>query len=89
MSSGVLWFQSQGVTMKFPPRPPNKTETSFHKMVLYQQFGNAGTTTREGAAIMEDDTDDGGVAGFLGEASPNYAFSPCLDELIDRGGKVV
>ena len=42
-----------------------------------------------GAAIVEDDTDDGGVAGFCWEASPNYAFSPCLNELIDRGWMVV
>ncbi|KAL9099006.1 MAG: hypothetical protein Q9163_005432 [Psora crenata] len=92
MSSGMLWFQSQGVTMMFPPRPPNMTEISFHKMILYQQFGNGGVTMREGicgAAIVEDDTDDGGVAGFFWEASPNYAFSPCLDELIDRGWMVV
>lgn len=92
MSSGMLWFQSQGVTMMFPPRPPNITEISFHKMMLYQQFGNGGVTMREGmcgAAIVEDDTDDGGVAGFFWEASANYAFSPCLDELIDRGWVVV
>ena len=68
------------------------TKTSFPKVVLYQQFGNAGATMREGirdAAVVEDDTDDGGVAGFFGEAFRNYAFSPCLDELIDRGWKVV
>ena len=92
MSSGMLWFQSQGVTMMFPPRLPNMTEIPFHKMVLYQQFGNGGVTMREGicgAAIVDDDTDDGGVAGFFWQASPNYAFSPCLDELIDRGWTVV
>ena len=92
MSSGMLWFQSQGVTMMFLPRPPNMTEISFRKMMLYQQFENGGVTVREGicgAATVEDDTDDGGVAGFFWEASPNYAFSPCLDELIDRGWTVV
>ncbi|KAL8918001.1 MAG: hypothetical protein Q9172_005592 [Xanthocarpia lactea] len=94
MSSGMLWLQSQGVTLMFPPRPPNTTEIPFHKMMLYQQFGNTGggTMMREGirgAAIVEDDTDDGGVAGFFSEASPNYAFSSCLDELIDRGWMVV
>ncbi|KAI4212427.1 MAG: hypothetical protein LQ351_004859 [Letrouitia transgressa] len=92
MSSGMLWFQSQGVTMMLPKRPSNMTEIGFHKMILYQQFGNGGVTMREGicgAAIVEDDTDSGGVAGFFWEASPNHAFSPCLDELIDRGWMVV
>lgn len=78
--------------MILPPRPPNMTEIPFHKMLLHQHFGNGGVTMREGicgAAIVEDDTDDGGVAGFCWEASPNYAFSPCLNELIDRGWMVV
>ena len=82
--------------MMFPPRRPpnNTTKIPFHKMVLYQQFGNhgGGASMRKGirgAAIVEDDTDNGGVAGFFDEASPHYAFSPCLDELIDRGWMVV
>ncbi|KAL2037318.1 hypothetical protein N7G274_010007 [Stereocaulon virgatum] len=92
MSSGMLWFQSQGVTMMFPRRPHNMTEISFHKMILYQQFGNGGMERNEGtcgAAIVEDDTDDGGVAGFFWEAYPHYAISPCLNGLIDRGWMVI
>ncbi|KAL8859232.1 MAG: hypothetical protein Q9178_004170 [Gyalolechia marmorata] len=96
ISSGMLWLQSQGLTLIFPsPHPPNNntTEIPFYTMMLYQQFGyNADVTMmREegirGAAIVDDD--DGEVAGFLAEVSEHYAFSPCLDELIDRGWMVV
>jgi len=37
-----------------------------------------------GAALVEDDSEEGGVAGFFQNGNSYYALSPCLDEFIDR-----
>ena len=41
-----------------------------------------------GAALVEDDEDGGGVAGFFQEANDDFALTPCLDEFIDRSWSV-
>ena len=92
MSSGPTWLQSQGITLKCPPRPLGVGQKPFHISRLYQKLGNGDDDMQEdicGDAIVEGDTEEeGGVAGFLVEASAHFAFSPVLDELIDSGWEV-
>lgn len=93
MSTGVVFLQAQGLTLVMvPPRPENSPDTQFYMMRMYQGFGATGALPRDGvcgAAIVEDETDDGGVAGFVQYGYGDWIFSPCLDEIIDRSWSVV
>ena len=42
-----------------------------------------------GTAIVEDNTEDGGVAGFVQHGNSDWVLAPCLGELIDRSWGVV
>ena len=92
MSTGLVFMQAHGLSMEIPPRPPNVEEIKFFKMTLCRGFGALGAVAREGicgAAFVEDDSEEGGVAGFFQNGNGDYAMSPCLDELIDRSWEVV
>ena len=92
MSTGVVFLQAQGLTLMIPPRPENSTDIQYHKMRTYQGFGAIGTLPRDGlsgAAIVEDETDNGGVAGFVQYGYIDCIFSRCLDELIDLSWSLV
>ena len=92
MSTGVVFMQAQGLTLDIPPRPRDMNEIDFFKMRIYRGFGALGTVPREGicgAAFVEDDSEEGGVAGFFQNGNADYALSPCLDELIDQSWNIV
>lgn len=61
-------------------------------MKIYRIFGsNMAQPQPEicGAAIVEDDSDEGEVAGFFSEGNSDFALTPCFNELIDRGWALV
>ena len=41
------------------------------------------------SSLVEDDTDEGGVAGFSQTGNTNFGFAPVLDKFIDRSWRVV
>ena len=92
MSTGAVFMQAQGITLDIPPRPPSMTAIRFSKWKIFRGFGALGAVPREGicgAAIVEDDTGDGGVAGFFVHGNADFAWPPVLDEFIDRSWNVV
>ena len=92
MSTGMVSLRAVGITMQVPPRPARTTEIQWTDWNLFDGFGQINTILRGGiygAAIVEDDVDDGGVAGFFHQGNGEWASSPCLDELIDRSWSVV
>lgn len=61
-------------------------------MKIYRSFGSNIAQSRSGicgAAIVEDDSDEGGVAGFSSEGNSDFPLTPCLNELIYRGWALV
>ena len=92
MSTGVVFMQSQGLTLDFTSRPQNSTNIPYYKMRIYRALGSINAVPRAGvcgAAIVEDETDEGGVAGFFQNGDDDFSLSPCLDELIDCSWSVV
>jgi hypothetical protein len=92
MSTGVMYMQAQGLALDIPPRPQPYTDITFAKMRIYRGFGVMTALPRDGicgAALVEDDSEEGGVAGFFQDGNSYYALSPCLDEFIDRSWAVV
>ena len=92
ITTGVVYLEVHGSTMACPRRPPDVTEIEFYDWKIYRGFGALGIVPREGicgAAIVEDDSEDGGVAGFVQHGDPEWISSPCLGELIDRSWDVV
>ena len=92
MSTGIVYMQAQGLALDIPPRPQFCTDITFAKMRIYRGFGAMAAVPRDGicgAALVEDDSEEGGVAGFFQNGNSYYALSPCLDELIDRSWGVV
>jgi hypothetical protein len=85
-------MQCHGLSMDIPPRPRPLTEITYVEMKIYRGFGAMTVVPREGicgAAIVEDDADEGEVAGFFQKGNSFYAISPCLDEFINRSWGVV
>ncbi|KAL9100873.1 MAG: hypothetical protein Q9163_003800 [Psora crenata] len=79
MSTGVVYMQAQGLTLDIPPRHKSTTEITFSKILICRQFTATGAVPREGgygAALLEDDTEKGGVAGFFQIGNEDFAFSP-------------
>lgn len=92
MSTGMVSLRAIGITMEVPPRPARMTEIEWSDWNLFDGYGQINTVLRDGicgAAIVEDDTDNGGVAGFFQKGIGEWASSPCLDALIDRSWSVV
>jgi hypothetical protein len=92
MSTGLVYMQAQGLSLDIPPRPQNGTNVTFVKLRIYRCFGAMAAVPRDGvcgAALVEDDSEEGGVAGFFQNGNSHYALSPCLDEFIDRSWGVV
>jgi hypothetical protein len=92
MSTGVVYMQAQGLTLDISPRPQGCTGISFAKLRIYRGFGAMSAVPRDGicgAALVEDGSEEGGVAGFFQNGNPHYALSPCLDEFIDCSWGVV
>lgn len=92
MSSGMVFFRALGITMELPPLPAQSTKIEWMDWKLFDGYGQIDTVLRDGicgAAIVEDDVDDGGVAGFFHRGNGMWALSPCLDVLIDRSWSVV
>lgn len=92
MSTGCVFMQFQGTTLAIPRRPPNLTAIHFSTLRIFRGFGALESSPREGSCgspIVEENSEDGGVAGFFQEGNDEFAFSPCLDELIDRSWSVV
>ncbi|KAL2801742.1 hypothetical protein BJX63DRAFT_416672 [Aspergillus granulosus] len=95
MASGAVYLKVAGIKDRCPPRPAgiNVPFTEFITENIYHLYGPA-SSNREGvygAPIVVDDNKDGGIVGFfqLGADGSAWALSPCLDDLIDRGWKVV
>ena len=92
MSTGVVFMQAQGTTLDIPSRPSSMTDIRFSKMKIYRVYGGLSSMSREGicrAPLVEDNSDEGGVAGFFVHGNADYALAPCLDEFIDRSWSVV
>ena len=91
MSTGVVFLMAEGIALDTPKRPAGMTEIRFSKCGVYRIFGAVQDVQREGvcgAAIVEDDTDEGGVAGFFQMGNAYFGFAPVLDELIDRSWSI-
>ncbi|KAL8941733.1 MAG: hypothetical protein Q9216_002061 [Gyalolechia sp. 2 TL-2023] len=92
ISTGMVFLRAAGITMELPPRPARTTEIEWTGWNLFDGFGQINTELRGGicgAAIVEEDVDDGGVAGFFCHGHGQWALSPCLDELIDGSWSVI
>jgi hypothetical protein len=92
MSTGAVFMQAQGITLDIPPRPSSMTAIRFLKLRTFRGFGALGSVPREGicgAPFIEDDSDEGGVAGFFVNGNAHFALTSCLDEFIDRSWGVV
>ncbi len=92
MSTRVVFMQAQGLTLDIPQRPQPTIDITFFKRRIYRAFETIGAAQREGvcgAALVEDDTEGGGAAGFFQNGNSDFALSPCLDELIDRSWSMV
>jgi hypothetical protein len=97
MSTGAVWLQNLGVRLLEAARPipegsSHPVMIEFSECFINRVYGATGSTAVEGicgAALVEDDVDTGGISGFFQLANENYAFSPILDELIDRSWSVV
>ena len=94
MSTGIVFFQSQGITLHIPPRPQNNPAITCTQMydqgIVWRNFGTVSAVPRVGvcgAAFVSED--DGGVAGFFQLANDDFAFTPCLDDFIDRSWSLV
>ena len=92
MSTGLLFLFLRGVSLYQARRPsPNPIQIDFCKWTtehVFRLIGPAGGSTKDGicgAAIVEDDPEMGGVAGFFQLANDEICLSPVLDEFIDRG----
>jgi hypothetical protein len=92
MSTGAVFMQAQGISLEIPSRPPFMTAIPFPKWEIFRGFGALGSVPRQsicGAALVEDDSDQGGVAGFFEYGNEYFALTPSLDEFIDRSWNVV
>jgi len=92
MATGLVFLRDTGVVDESPPRPGGIIIpfAQFQTSNIYKCIGPIGGVVRDGvcgAPIVVDDADDGGIVGFfqLGEENCEWAMSPCLDDLIDRG----
>ena len=76
--------------MEYPPGAvPITTEIQWRDWAPLDGYVQINTGLR-GAATVEDDVDDGGVAGFFHPGNGGgWALSPWLDELINRSWSVV
>ena len=56
-----------------------------------ESLARTGRAERRGlrSSLVEDDTDEGGVAGFSQTGNTNFGFAPVLDKFIDRSWRVV
>lgn len=85
---GLFSYHVQGISLYLPNRPADNFGIGHSRMKIYRIFGadmahpQPGTY---GAAIVEDDSDEGGVARVFSEGNPDFALTPCLNELINRG----
>lgn len=83
----------QGVTSYEARRPtnPRPIEIEFAEWRtenIYHMIGPTRGTSKDGpcgAPIVQDDSVDGGVAGFFQLANNEICLLPVLDEIIDRG----
>ena len=92
MSTGAIFLQVQGISLYIPNRPADVSGIEHSSMKIYRIFGSNMALPQPGvcgAAIVEDDSDEGGVAGFFSEGNSDFALTPCLNELIDRGWALV
>lgn len=92
MSTGLLFLFLRGISLYQAPRPsPNPNQIDFSKWTtehVFRLIGPAGGSAKDGicgAAIVEDDPEMGGVAGFFQLANDEICLSPVLDELMDEG----
>lgn len=72
--------------------PKSCTDIAFARMRTYRGFEAMAAVPRDGicgAALVEYDSEEGGVAGFFQNGNDYYAWSPCLDQFIDRSWGVV
>ncbi|KAL8871705.1 MAG: hypothetical protein Q9174_002524 [Haloplaca sp. 1 TL-2023] len=92
ISTGLVSLMARGTSMEIPPPPPGATEIRHMDYTLFDAFGQMGTASEEGvcgAAIVECNVPDGGVAGFFSHGNGDFALAPCLDELVDLSWSVV
>lgn len=93
MSTGLVFLFIQGVSSYEARRPTNPRPieieiAEWRTENIYHMIGPTGGTTKDGlcgAPIVQDDSVDGGVAGFFQLANNEICLSPVLDEIIDRG----
>lgn len=92
MSTGAFFLHVQGISLYVLKRPANLSGIEHSRMKIYRILGSNMSHPQPGicgAAIVEDDSDEGGVARFFSEGNSDFALSPCLNELIDRDWAIV
>lgn len=92
MSTGAVFLQVQGISLYVPNGPAGLSGIGHSRMKIYRIFGSNMAQPQPGicgAAIVEDDSDEGGIAGFFSEENSDFALTPCLNELIDRSWALV
>ncbi|PLN85034.1 hypothetical protein BDW42DRAFT_18441 [Aspergillus taichungensis] len=92
MTTGLAFMRVVGVRMRDAQRLPGVAIpcTDFMVENILEFIAPAGGRIRDGvcgAPIVVDDGQDGGVVGFfqLEAQDSDWALSPCLDDLLDRG----
>ncbi len=92
MSTGLLFLFLRGVSLCQARRPSsNPIHIDFSNWStehVFRLIGPAGGSAKDGifgAAIVEDDPEMGGVAGFFQFTNDEICLSPVLNELIDGG----
>lgn len=86
MSAGAIFLHVQGISVYVPERPADLSGIEHASMKIYRIFGSNMAQPQPGicgAAIVEDDSNEGGVAGFFSERNSNFALSPCLNRRTD------
>lgn len=96
MSFGAVFLETRGVALAIPPRRSrttnanNSLEIEYREYNITRGYGAFGGSAKDGicgAPIVEEDS--GGVIGFFQFSSPDWVFSPVLDDIIDAGWDVV
>ncbi|KAL8782453.1 MAG: hypothetical protein Q9213_005383 [Squamulea squamosa] len=87
-----IHLQAHGLTLDFSTYSLTKTRPGFVKKLIYWIVGASdafGTEIPYGAAIIQERSEAGCVAGFVEAWNNDYVFAPCLDDIIDSSWDVV
>ncbi|KAL8774493.1 MAG: hypothetical protein Q9209_000866 [Squamulea sp. 1 TL-2023] len=87
-----IHLQEHGLTLDFSAYPLLETRPGFVKKLIYRIVGASDAIDRMspyGAAVLQERSEAGVVAGFVEDWNHDYVFAPCLDEIIDSSNNAV